>query len=81
LIDANLNKFTPNKVDPKRRKYWSFVDGVDAALSAKKLELIERFKIRGWILYASAISPKAARCIRTPIVNWIKGCMCGSICC
>lgn len=49
LIDGNSDKFKPNRNDPERRKFWRFADEIDAAISAKKLELIDRFRIRGWV--------------------------------
>lgn len=49
LVAANADRFTPNDVDPERRRYWTMTDGGDDVLRAKKAELIARFGIGNWI--------------------------------
>jgi hypothetical protein len=50
LIAGNLHHFTPNRVHPQRRKFWSIKDDIDPRLSAKKLELIGQFGIKDWAI-------------------------------
>jgi hypothetical protein len=49
LTRRNLHSFTPNNVDPERRKYLTIKGDIDSTLKEKKLELIDKFKIVDWV--------------------------------
>jgi hypothetical protein len=50
LIQANSDKFQPNRGDPERRKYWPLKDDIDRLLEMKKRELTEKFGISDWVV-------------------------------
>ena len=50
LIETHIHQFKRNQFDPARRKAWIMRDGVDPALKEKKLELVEKFNIRNWVM-------------------------------
>lgn len=50
FIDRNEDRFTPNKVDPERRKWMRMSeDGKDPVIASKKMELISLFAIGDWV--------------------------------
>jgi hypothetical protein len=49
LIARNIRRFRPNSYDPVRRKSWRLREDTDPVVTAKKMELIEKFEITEWI--------------------------------